>query len=335
MFDGRNINELSAAEQASEIGFVLQNPESQIVCDKVWHELSFGLESLSCHDDEIRLRVAEMVSFFGLEDKLHSNVTELSGAKTAFKSCRRYGDAAAGLILDEPTSRLDPIAAHDFLEAVSRINRELGTTVIISEQRLDEVLPLCDKVAVMEGGGILTVGTPREVGAELNSRHSDMLDALPSPMKISYAAGDGSETPVTIREGREWLTRIPVKNKISSLSADSDSPDDYVLCIDEAWFRYEKNDADILKGISFKLRRGELYVLMGGNGAGKTTALSLICGINTPYRGKIKITAGMKTAALPQEPQTLFSQKTVRLDLSEMLPKKSVALRCRTTPSNG
>lgn len=96
LFDGRNINELSAAEQASEIGFVLQNPESQIVCDKVWHELSFGLESLSCHDDEIRLRVAEMVSFFGLEDKLHSNVTELSGAKTAFKSCRRYGDAAAG-----------------------------------------------------------------------------------------------------------------------------------------------------------------------------------------------------------------------------------------------
>lgn len=335
LFDGRNINELSAAEQASEIGFVLQNPESQIVCDKVWHELSFGLESLSCHDDEIRLRVAEMVSFFGLEDKLHSNVTELSGGqKQLLNLAAVMVMQPQVLILDEPTSRLDPIAAHDFLEAVSRINRELGTTVIISEQRLDEVLPLCDKVAVMEGGGILTVGTPREVGAELNSRHSDMLDALPSPMKISYAAGDGSETPVTIREGREWLTRIPVKNKISSLSADSDSPDDYVLCIDEAWFRYEKNDADILKGISFKLRRGELYALMGGNGAGKTTALSLICGINTPYRGKIKITAGMKTAALPQEPQTLFSQKTVRLDLSEMLPKNpshSDAERLRQT----
>lgn len=320
-FDGRNINALSAAEQASEIGFVLQNPESQIVCDKVWHELSFGLESLSCPDDEIRLRVAEMVSFFDMEDNLNSNVTELSGGqKQLLNLASVMVMQPQVLILDEPTSRLDPIAAHNFLEAVSRINRELGTTIIISEQRLDEVLPLCDKVVVMENGRILTVGTPREVGAELNSRHSDMLDALPSPMKISYAAGDSSETPVTIREGREWLTQLSVKNKLSSLTDSYSSAED-ILCIDEAWFRYEKNNADILKGLSFKLRKGELYALMGGNGAGKTTALSLICGINAPYRGKIKIAPGMKTAALPQEPQTLFSQKTVRLDLSEMLPK--------------
>lgn len=321
LFDGRNINELSAAEQASKIGFVLQNPESQIVCDKVWHELSFGLESLSYHDDEIRLRVAEMVSFFGLEDKLHSNVTKLSGGqKQLLNLAAVMVMQPQVLILDEPTSRLDPIAAHDFIEAVSRINRELGTTVIISEQRLDEVLPLCDRAVVMESGKILTVGTPREIGAELNSLHSDMLDALPSPMKISYAVGDSSKTPVTIREGREWLSHFPVRKKLSSF-AEVDSSDNDVLCIDEAWFRYEKNDADILKGVSFKLRKGELYALMGGNGAGKTTALSLICGINTPYRGKIKIASGMKTAALPQEPQTLFCHKTVRLDLSEMLPK--------------
>lgn len=320
-FDGRNINALSAAEQASEIGFVLQNPESQIVCDKVWHELSFGLESLSCPDDEIRLRVAETVSFFDMEDNFNSNVTELSGGqKQLLNLASVMVMQPQVLILDEPTSRLDPIAAHNFLEAVSRINRELGTTIIISEQRLDEVLPLCDKVVVMENGRILTVGTPREVGAELNSRHSDMLDALPSPMKISYAAGCSPETPVTIREGREWLTHLPVKNKLSSLTDSYSSAED-VLCIDEAWFRYEKNNADILKGLSFKLRKGELYALMGGNGAGKTTALSLICGINAPYRGKIKIASGLKTTALPQEPQTLFSQKTVRLDLSEMLPK--------------
>lgn len=334
LFDGRNINELSEAEQASEIGFVLQNSESQIVCNKVWHELSFGLESLSCPDDEIRLRVAEMVSFFDMEDNLNSNVTELSGGqKQLLNLASVMVMQPQVLILDEPTSRLDPIAAHNFLEAVSRINRELGTTIIISEQRLDEVLPLCDKVVVMENGRILTVGTPREVGAELNSRHSDMLDALPSPMKISYAAGCSSETPVTIREGREWLTQLSVKNKLSSLTDSYSSAED-ILCIDEAWFRYEKNNADILKGLSFKLRKGELYALMGGNGAGKTTALSLICGINAPYRGKIKIAPGMKTAALPQEPQTLFSQKTVRLDLSEMLPKNlshSDAERLRQT----
>lgn len=315
-FDGKPIEELTQREQAEQIGFVMQDPDNGIVCDKVWHELAFGLESIGCPTEEIRARVAEMASFFGIQDWFYKSVCELSGGqKQLLNLAAVMVMQPSVLILDEPTSQLDPIMAHDFLETVNRINKELGATVILCEHRLEEAVPLADRVAVMENGEILTVGTAFEVGRALKEKNSDMLDAMPTPMRVFYSVQSDERCPITVREGKEWLAKqklseCPIEKKEIKNNSQT------AVELENVWFRYEKNSPDTLKGLSLKVFKSEFYAIVGGNGAGKTTALSVICGINRPYRGKVNI-CGARIAVLPQNPQSLFSRKTVMLDLED------------------
>ena len=164
LFEGKALADLSQREQSSRIGFVLQNPDNQIVTDKVWHELAFGLESLGYDTPTIRRRVAEMASFFGIEHWFYKDVSQLSGGqKQLLNLAAIMAMQPSVLILDEPTSQLDPIAAADFLATVGRINRELGTTVICTEHRLEEVFPYSHRVLVMDGGKLIAEGTPAEI----------------------------------------------------------------------------------------------------------------------------------------------------------------------------
>lgn len=319
-FDGRDIAALSQREQSEKIGFVMQSPDSQIVTDKVWHELAFGLESLSCPTPEIRARVAEMASFFGIQTWFHKKTNELSGGqKQLLNLASVMVMQPSVLILDEPTAQLDPIAAQDFLETLSKINRELGTTVILTEHRLEEAFPLSDRVIVMENGAISAMGTPREVGKRLKQAKSDMCAALPTPMRVHFAVPSENPCPITVREGKKWLedlhrTRPLNKNAIPEPPPRSDSEPQ--VSVQDVWFRYEKNLPDVVKGLSFHVNKGEFYAIVGGNGTGKTTALSLVASLLAPYRGKIE-TAG-SVSMLPQNPAVLFTQKTVAQDLSEM-----------------
>ena len=155
-FDGVDLNDMGEREQSSKIGFVQQSPDNQIVTDKVWHELAFGLESLGCDTPTIRRRVAEMASFFGIQTWFYKNVTELSGGqKQLLNLASIMVMQPKVLILDEPTSQLDPIAASDFLATLGKINRELGTTIILTEHRLEEAFPLADRAVVMDKGEII------------------------------------------------------------------------------------------------------------------------------------------------------------------------------------
>ena len=150
-FNGKSIYDLSDREQAENIGFVMQNPDNQIVTDKVWHELVFGLESLGINSAEIRSKAAEMASFFGIQNWFYENVANLSGGQKQILNLASVMTMNPTLLLlDEPSSQLDPIAAHDFFTMLERINTELGVTIILSEHNLSEVFPLSDKVAVME-----------------------------------------------------------------------------------------------------------------------------------------------------------------------------------------
>ena len=136
LFRDTPLENVDARTQAARIGFVQQSPENQIVTDKVWHELAFGLESLGEDTPTIRRRVAEMASFFGIEGWFHKDVTELSGGqKQLLNLASVMAMQPDVLILDEPTSQLDPIAASDFLAVLGKINRELGTTVLLTEHR--------------------------------------------------------------------------------------------------------------------------------------------------------------------------------------------------------
>ncbi len=320
-FDGQDVTILDQRQQAENIGFVMQNPDNQIVCDKVWHELAFGLESLSYKDNEIRARVAEMASFFGLQDWYYKDVNELSGGQKQLLNLASIMVCEPDvLILDEPTSQLDPISAHDFLNTISKINKELGTTIILSEHRLEEALPLSDRVIVMDKGQVVAEGDAVSVGKILKEKNHHMLLALPTPMRVSYSVPNEHSTPITVRDGREWLAKMPVNTKAEFADTKIKAGATVLKCTD-VWFRYEKNAPDILKGLSLQVAENELYAIMGGNGVGKTTFISAVMGKNTPYRGRIEIRKGKKIVALPQNPQSLFVRKTVLLDLREMAEK--------------
>jgi energy-coupling factor transport system ATP-binding protein len=336
LFEGRPLSHIGRREQSARIGFVLQNPDNQIVTDKVWHELAFGLESLGCDTPTIRGRVAEMSSFFGIQGWFYKNVSELSGGqKQLLNLASIMAMQPSALILDEPTSQLDPIAAADFLAAVGKINRELGTTVIITEHRLEEVFPMSDRVLVMDRGKLLCDGSPPQVGEILKEKGHGMFLAMPAPMRVYAAVPNAQSCPVTVRDGRLWLDQLAREHTLldrpghPTCSGPADREAVPAVLLDEVWFKYERDLPDVLRGLSLKAHKGEFLAVLGGNGTGKTTAISLISGINKPYRGQV-VLEGRELSkqeglfhgllgVLPQNPQALFVKKTVQEDLLEIL----------------
>ena len=327
LFQGLSLASLSTKQAACDIGFVFQSPENQIVTDKVWHELAFGLESLGLKTEEIRLRVAEMASFFGIQEWFHKSTTELSGGQKQILALASIMVLQPKvLILDEPTSQLDPIAASEFLATIGKINRELGTTVILTEHRLEDALPFSSHVIVMENGKLCAQGTAQEVGILLKNQGHKMFLAMPVPMRV-WAATDARQEemapPITICEGIHWLNQQNV-DKSYTFPSDTEVIEQKVAVhLDKLWFRYEKESPDILKGLTFTGHFGELTAILGGNGTGKTTMLSLIGKLFTPHRGKVFTED--KVYILPQNPQSLFVCKTVKADLLEVFSGRNIS----------
>ena len=319
LFEGTPLAEVSHRDQSSRIGFVQQSPENQIVTDKVWHELAFGLESLGYDTPTIRSRVAEMASFFGIQTWFYKNVTELSGGqKQLLNLASIMAMQPSVLILDEPTSQLDPIAASDFLATIGKVNRELGTTILLTEHRLEEAFPLSDRVLVMDRGRLIADGTPSEVGELLRGSGHGMFLAMPTAMRVWASVNDSSPCPITVRDGRDWLTDYAERHPLGMIPEEKEAAasEETAITLEDVWFKYEKDLPDVVKGVSLIVQKGEFLALLGGNGTGKTTTLSLIGGLQKPYRGEVKLNGRVGT--LPQNPQTLFVKKTVREDLFEI-----------------
>lgn len=332
LFNGKNLEDIDRRIQSEEIGFVGQSPENQIVTDKVWHELAFGLENLGLDTSSIRSRTAETASFFGIQNWFEKNTSELSGGQKQLLNLASVMIMQPKiLILDEPASQLDPIAAGEFLSAVVKINRELGITVFMTEHRLEDIIPYSDRIFVMEEGHLTIDDTPYNGALTLKNRNNKMFYAMPSPMRIwANVPNSGEKCPLTVSEGRVWLENYARINTVSQIQKKDETihktrPS---LELNEVFFRYEKNAPDVLKGVSLKAYPGELLAVMGGNGTGKSTMLSLITGANRPYRGDICIN-GQKAekidnlfdnllGVLPQNPQAVFTEKTVFEDLCEM-----------------
>ncbi|MBQ8144953.1 MAG: ATP-binding cassette domain-containing protein [Butyricicoccus sp.] len=326
LFEGTPLDALDQRQQSQRIGFVQQSPENQIVTDKVWHELAFGLESLGYDTPTIRRRVAEMASFFGIQTWFHKSVTELSGGqKQLLNLASVMAMQPSVLILDEPTSQLDPIAASDFLATVGKINRELGTTIILTEHRLEEAFPLATTVVVMDKGRLLCKGTPGEVGEALKMSGHAMFLAMPTAMRVWEAVECADRCPITVRDGREWITRYAETHEIKTLppAITHTYPEGTVLSAEELWFKYEKDLPDVVKGLNLNVRKGEFVALLGGNGTGKTTSLKMLAGILKPYRGEVQVNGSV--GVLPQNPQALFVKKTVREDLFEILKGRKLS----------
>ncbi len=330
IYNNTSVKEIKKAVSASEIGFVGQNPDEQLVTDKVWHELAFGLENLGADKSFIRRRVAETASYFGISHWYHKNTDELSGGqKQLLNLASVMVMQPKVLLLDEPTSQLDPIAAADFIATVQKLNRELGLTVILVEHRLEEIYPVCDLAVAMENGEIISCGEPRLVCAKLR-RHPLSL-AMPSATRIWNELNIDCECPLTVGEGRAFLEKYYSNSPQKSLMISDRVSRKPAIEAKNLWFRYEKNLPDVLKGLNLEIEEGEIFTVLGGNGTGKTTLLNVLSALNRAYRGSVKI-FGKKLslyknsslyrhtlAYLPQNPKDVFLKNTVKEDFSELL----------------
>ena len=339
----QKINDYSSKQLASEIGYVLQNPDSQIVTDKVWHELAFGLENMGLDTQSIRLRVAEMASFFGIQGWFRKNVNDLSGGqKQLLNLASIMAMQPKILILDEPTSQLDPIAAKDFIDTLVRINKELSTTIIMTEHNLEDIYSVCDKVIVMEDGKVICNDTNYKVVDILSGdKNHKMFKSLPTPSKIynqlnEYLEG-ANKSPLTVKDCRQWLNDSMDEVTITKLDdteteINIDEKDrEIAIELKDVYFQYNKISEPTIRDLSFKVYKGEIYSILGGNGTGKSTTLSLVARQRKPQRGKIfinnieikkynnKSLYENNLALLPQNPQSLFVFETVREDLEEVL----------------
>lgn len=315
----------------AQIGYVLQNPDNQIVTDKVWHELAFGLENLGLPTEVIRRRVGEMANYFGIQDWFRKKTDELSGGqKQLLNLAAVMVMQPRVLILDEPTSQLDPIAASDFIATLQKLNRELGLTILLVEHRLEEVFPIADRVLLMDSGRVLVCDAPEKIGDALPDGHP-MRAALPSAVRIFRSVQVADRCPLTVREGRDFLERHFGDRRGTLPEPAYRHGENVAVELKNVWFRYEKDLPDVLRGTSVQVYAGEIYAVLGGNGTGKTTMLQVIAGVCKAYRGKVLI-AGKQIrdyggnslyrgvlALLPQNPQTVFIRDTVRADLTEML----------------
>ena len=346
LYRGQEVEDLPKRLSAAEIGFVQQDPDNQIVTDKVWHELAFGLESLGLDNRTMKRRVAEMASFFGIQTWFRKNVNELSGGQKQLLNLASIMVMKPKLlILDEPTSQLDPIAASDFLATLKKINSELGTTILISEHRLEELFPMADRVFVMDSGRLVIDDEPRSAARRLSEGEcGDMFHGLPAVVKIAGAVGVKDACPLTVREGRLWLEDLlgeaepqyeeerGLRRRIPSLfekkKKETEVP---AVSLKEVWFRYNKTGADTLRGINLDVKRGEFCAILGGNGVGKTTTLKVLTKIVKADRGRVEI-GGKRLESLtdqelfhhglsllPQNPQALFTEITVFEELQEAL----------------
>lgn len=272
---GESVADMDVRAFAERVGYVFQDPENQIVCETVWHEMAFGLENLGMSRDEMRRRVAETSYFFGLEDWLHRDTDTLSGGRKQLLSLAAVlALRPRVLLLDEPTSQLDPVAEKNFLHALFRVNRELGCTVVVATHQPRPMLEYATCAYRIEGGRVCEVVDL----ASLGSREG--LLALDSCWPAQVAA---TSAAAAIREG---------------------------------WFRYDRASGWVLRGLDAAFSAGAVHAVVGGNGCGKSTMLSVLAKTVKLQRGHMERGAG-SAALLPQNPKALLVAETVRDELME------------------
>lgn len=334
-YKGEDIKNIAAFQ----IGYVGQNPQDQIVTDKVWHEIAFGLENLGYANVDIRKKTAETAEYFGMSKWYRMDTFKLSGGqKQLLNLASIMAMNPEVLVLDEPTAQLDPIASQKFIDMIVRLNRELGITILISEHRTEQLFSICDKIITMKQGSIAYQGTPEQVALSIIN---DLQDSktLPTAAKIYYyvttsltdkntiyfkqSERDNKEQcPLTVREARNWIDRIYneqwiQKDRYAQKDAQIKSKTENIIHIQDVSYCYGKTEDFVVENLNLDVSKGDFLAITGGNGAGKTTILKLISGVLKPVLGKIKVYG--KCIVVSQNPKAMFTEISVEEELAEVL----------------
>ncbi|MED4731065.1 ATP-binding cassette domain-containing protein [Aneurinibacillus migulanus] len=342
MYKGVPLEEQPDRQTTQQIGMVFQNPESQIVMDTVWHELAFSMENMGYTLPVMRKRLGEMTQFFGLEPLLYRSVHELSGGQKQMINLASVLLLQPNvLLLDEPTSQLDPVSAREFIQMVYRLNQEFSMTVIMSEHRLEDVIPLADRVIIMEKGQVKYAGSAGTVSRQIRAGQVDEeLAYLPSIARLYFAVQPSAnqlesiqQVPLTVREGKRWLAASRKEGvgvqppAVSSMFA---LQEDELLTCREVTFQYGREQPEVLSKLSLSIYRGECLAILGGNGAGKSTLLQIMAGLAVPQRGSVRYRKKQDICSMPekerariigylaQNPLLYFSYDTVEEELLHM-----------------
>lgn len=334
LYEGTPLYSLDKEKAAREIGMIFQDPENQLVMDRVLNELAFGMENLGMDTVTMRKKVAELAHYFGIHSLLNKPIHELSGGQKQLVNLASILLMEPKiLLLDEPTAQLDPVAAKDFLHMLDQINKEFGITIIMVEHHLDEILPICDRLLVLSDGKISFVGNPREVIESIWQREKEPFSHYLPQIPRLFLHFHGHETtpqvPLTVREGRDWIKKISVRPKEHEGEDTNKQMGPSLVEARNIVFQYEKEGERIFDHLDLVIREGEFLAIVGANGTGKSTLLKLLAGLETPQKGKI-LYRGRKLAQpqpqeiyyMPQNPKLLFTQDTVREALENNLRKE-------------
>lgn len=299
-FQGKEMAKFGRRALSTNVGIVFQDPEKQLVMSSVEAEIAFGLENLGLPQKEMFRRVAEVMSFLNLSPLKNEFTAHLSGGqkqKVALASVLAMHPKV--LILDEPTSQLDPVAADELFYLVERMNKEMGYTVVLIEQHLERCFHLVDRVVVMEKGEILCEGPAREV---VQWEAENSFPFIP-PVARFFASLRAPFVPLTVKEGRQELKKLlPAQEntggEVSAAPGGNCSPggcwgkkekcEGALVKVKDVWFAYP-NGIEALKGVSLEIQQGEFVVIMGENAAGKTTLLKHLVGLLKPARGSVLV----------------------------------------------
>jgi energy-coupling factor transport system ATP-binding protein len=332
---GRDPVGVGPGEMSDTVGLVFQDPEAQFVAEAVEDEMAFAMENAGLPLPTMRKRVEEALNALGIEHLRSRRVNTLSGGER-----QRVAIAAVltlqprVLVLDEPTSQLDPQSAEEVLDSLVKLNKDLGLTIVLSEHRLERVVEHADRILYIAPGSEPVIGPPREVLAAIPlspplAQVGKLLGWNPLPLTIKearkfvssgqwsvvsgQAVGKRGQGPGVRDQNTGGEIQIEnLKSKIENAQA---------ISLHDVWFGY--GGREVLRGLSLDLCAGEITALMGRNGAGKTTILKLILGLLKPSRGRVQtLTLDTRHASLdqisrqvgyvPQQPDVLLFADTVQ-----------------------
>ena len=335
---GESVADMDVRASAERVGYVFQDPENQIVCETVWHEMAFGLENLGMSRDEMRRRVAETSYFFGVEDWLHRDTDPLSGGRKQLLSLAAVlALRPRVLLLDEPTSQLDPVAEKNFLHALFRVNRELGCTVVVATHRPRPMLEYATCAYRIEGGRVCEVADIASLGhrEELFSGEVPGWGGSWRAKNGVFSSASGRPGYLDPRVGAPGAKKRPKSDKSAEFEAQILSQDDSgapscaggcrilqkmhggsATTLSEGWFRYDRAGGWVLRGLDVTFSAGAVHAIVGGNGCGKSTMLSVLAKTAKLQRGRMARGAA-SAALLPQNPKALLVAETVRDELME------------------